>query len=115
MNSKRSDSFKNAVAADFDGNGKSDIAFGNSAKWRYSSDGRGPLTSLRDGTLFPVYPPLRQLLVGHFDGGTRATVLTWNMFPQGTPPVFRPGLQLVMWGGLGTSQAFSKRSSQNMR
>jgi hypothetical protein len=115
LNRKRRDSFKDAVAADFDGNGKSDIAFGNGAKWRYSSDGRGPLVSLRDGTLFPVYPPLRQLLVGRFDGGTRATVLTWNMVPHGNPPVFRPGLQLVIWGGLSASQAFTKRSSQNMR
>jgi hypothetical protein len=117
LNSKRRDSFKDAVAADFDGNGKSDIAFGSSPKWRYSSDGRGPLVSLRDGTLLPVYPPLKQLLVGHFDGGTRATVVSWNMVPrvlaQGT--VFGPGLHLVIWGGLGTSQAFSKRSSQNMR
>jgi hypothetical protein len=115
LNGKRRDSFEDAVAADFDGNGRTDIAFGNGRKWRYSRDGRGPIVTLRDGNLFPVYPPLRQLLVGHFDGGTRATVLSWNMVPRGTPPVFRPDLRLVMWRGLGTSQAFGKRSSQNMR
>ncbi len=117
LNSKRTDSFKKAVAADFDGNGTSDIAFSNGQKWRYSRDGRGPLTSLRDGSLLPLYPPLKQLLIGHFDAGPRATVVSWNIVPP-TPAsgqVSRPGVQLVIWGGLGTSQAFSDRSRQNMR
>lgn len=115
LNSKRTNSLKDAVAADFDGNGKSDIAFSSGQKWRFSRDGRGPLASLRDGSLLPVYPALKQLLVGRFDGGDRATVISWNMVPHGAPPVFRPGLLLVIWRGLGSSQAFSRRSDQNMR
>ncbi len=116
LNSKRRDSFRSAVAADFDGNGKPDIAFGNGRKWVYSRDGRGPLVPLRTGRVLPVYPDLNQLLIGHFDGGTRATVVGWNRVPHPTvPAVFRPGLRLVEWRGLGSSQAFAGLSRQNMR
>jgi hypothetical protein len=42
-------SFEHAVAADFDGNGRTDIAIGDDQQWRFSRDGRGPLTTLRCG------------------------------------------------------------------
>jgi hypothetical protein len=116
LNSKRRDSFKNAVAADFDGSGTPDIAFGNGRKWVYSREGRGPVIPLRTGGVLPVYPELNHLLVGHFDGGLRATVVSWNRVPHPlVPGVFRPGLRLVRWRGLGTSQAFAGLSQQNMR
>ena len=113
LNSKRANSFANAVAADFDGNGTSDIAFSSGQKWRYSADGRGPLISLRNGNALPPYPPLGRLLIGHFDRGTKAMVLSWKIVP--TLKGFLPEWRFVIWRGLGSPQAFVLRSEQNMR
>jgi hypothetical protein len=115
LNAKRSSSFANAVAANFDGLGNTDIAFGSGQNWRFSRDGTGPLVPLRRGRALPPYPRLDELLVGHFDGGARATVIAWNRVPRVSPPGFRPGERLLIWRGLGTDQAFGRLSTQNMR
>ena len=119
LNNKLTDSLANAVAADFDGNGKSDIAFNDGGTWRYSRDGRFPLALLRDreaGSRFPVpvysNVPLKALLIGVFDGGGRAMVVTFEHKPW-LPSVV--GERLVIWRGLGSGNAFGTRSLQNMR
>jgi hypothetical protein len=57
------------VAADFDGNGISDIAFSDGNQWLFSRDGREPLAVLRDGSGQLAYPPLHQQLIGRFEAG----------------------------------------------
>lgn len=113
LNSKRTSSFAGAVAADFDGNGRTDIAVTAGRDWRYSADGRGPLGSLRKGGVTPSYPRLDQLLVGRFDGGPRAQVLSWKMVPRLQQYV--PEWRFVLWRGLGKGDGFAARSEQNMR
>ena len=97
-------SFRDAVAADFDGNGKTDIAFGDHA-WRYSPDGRGALRTLRRDEASPN-PPLHRLLVGNFNGEPRATVVWYG---KHDPKNFG------IWRGLGSLHSFVKLSEQKMR
>jgi hypothetical protein len=117
LNSMRVKSFANAVAADFNGNGRTDIAFSfnqdQHRKWWYSVDGRGPLVALRDGKPTPSYPALRRLLVGHFDGRAVAQVLSWRMVGSGN--TYRTGLVFMLWRNFGASEDFRVRSRQNMR
>ena len=103
MNSKLVGSFAKAVAADFDGNGRTDIAFGERKNWRYSPDGRGPLKELRGGSA-ESFKALRELPIGTFEGGSKAQVLT-----------FRSDDRLFIWPGLGSGNSFVVRSAQNMR
>lgn len=105
------------MAADFDGNGRTDIAVADGEKWRFSRDGRERMGGLRNGSVSLPYGPLNQLLIGRFDGGTRALVVTFErrLAATGTGPRFVAGERLVMWRGLGSATAFSPRSRQNMR
>ena len=117
LNAKLKDSFSRAVAADFDGNGRTDIAFTDGRRWVFSADGRGPLTTLRaaDG---PPRPELRALPVGRFTGGRRATVISFAvqvvLLPQNQTRVVT-GAVLQLWHGLGSAATFATRSTQNMR
>jgi hypothetical protein len=115
INNRLTSSFAAAVAADFDGNGKSDIAFNDGGKWRYSRDGRFPLALLRDGAGDGVYRnvSLKALLIGPFDGGTRAEVVRFNLSEAGPIPLL--GERLLIWRGPGSGNAFSMHSLQNMR
>lgn len=119
LNSKLVGSFKDAVAADFDGNDKSDIAFIEGNKWRYSRDGRSRLAVMRNGSA-----TLKPLLIGHFlpvDGdSSQAQVASWareigSVNPQTGQVVYRYGIRLVAWRGLGTGDAFRALSTQDMR
>jgi hypothetical protein len=107
LNDKLRSSFKNAVAADFDGNGKTDIAFSDGSKWRYSPDGRAPLALLRKGA-----SALDRMITGRFSAPPTdpnapipAQVVAWNS----------KGLKLILWSGLGTGDAFGALSHQDMR
>ncbi len=121
LNGRLTRSFSSAVAADFDGNGRTDIAIGDGQTWRYSRDGRARLTSLRRGAPNPPYPPLKRLLIGRFDGGPRAGVVSLGLrrrvvgFGRDARVVFGPGERLLIWPGLGSGEAFRLRSEQNMR
>ena len=121
LNGRLTRSFSSAVAADFDGNGRTDIAIGDGQTWRLSRDGRGRLTSLRRGAPNPPYPPLKRLLIGRFDGGTRAGVVSLSLraravgFGRDARVVFGPGERLLIWAGLGSGEAFRLRSERNMR
>ncbi len=106
LNAKLLDRFTGTVAADFDGNGRTDIAVSSGGKWRFSPDGRGPLTSLRTGR-----EPIAKTLIGRFDGGTKAVAVTFNV-RAAIPPV---GERLVIWRGIGSGNSFQPHSRQNMR
>lgn len=104
LNGKLSVSFANAVAADFDNNGKTDIAWSDGNTWRYSRDGHAPLADLRHGK-----ENLTQLLIGQFvpiNGSQHITqVLGFDS----------AGLRFIVWRGLGTGDPFVELSKQNMR
>ena len=117
LNGRLASSFSNAVAADFDGNGRTDIAIGDGQTWRYSRDGRSPLEVLRSGDRRLPYRALNRLPIGRFDGGTQHKVISFSLTAEGTPGNIRysPGEWLVMWRGPGSGGNFSARSSQTMR
>lgn len=99
LNSKRRSSFRGAVVADFDGDGKSDIAFDEGRQmWSYSKGGAGPLLGLREADgQSTVYPELSRLLVGHFDGDPRAEVLSYYVRSGESLPAF-PN-HFMIWRG----------------
>jgi hypothetical protein len=102
LNRKLTSSFSNAVAADFDGNGRADIAYADGGTWKVSFDGRGGLTTLRKGS---NAGSLKAWLIGRFDGGSRNQVVGFD----------GSGLNFQIWRGLGTPGAFSRLSTQTMR
>ena len=114
LNGKLTSSFSNAVAADFDGNGTTDIAIGDGQTWRYSRDGNSPLVTMRNGDSRLPYPSLNRLPIGRFDGGARHQVISFSLTAEGTAPNIRylPGEWLVIWRGRGN---FAARSAQTMR
>jgi hypothetical protein len=61
----------------------------------------------------PCGRPLKQLLIGRFDGGKGAMVVTFESKREGLRIV--PGEQLDIWRGRGSGNSFSTRCSQNMR
>jgi FG-GAP repeat len=107
LNDRLKPSFAEAVIADFDGDGTSDIAFDEGGqRWTYSPGGRQRLATLRDGGGTTNYPPLRNLLIGYFYG-QKAQVLA---FSRGDSP----NANFVVWGGLG-SRSFVNHSAHPMR
>jgi hypothetical protein len=104
LNAKLIKTFEGAVAADFDGDGRSDIAFGDRRNWRYSSGGAGSLTKLRGSPASPQ--TLRSLPVGRFDPGVDRDQLL--------VPFFKAN-RLYLWPGLGSGDSFTVRSLQAMR
>jgi hypothetical protein len=113
LNDRLRDTLEGAVAADFDGNGISDIAFSDGKVWRFSRDGRDPLAVLRDGSGERDFPPLHEQLVGRFGLAPRAQVVTFERKMVTLLDV--PGERLVVWRGLGTGNAYVTHSEQNMR
>jgi len=120
LNDMLRSSLDGAVAADFDGSGKTDIAFGSGQVWIFSRDGRGPLKTLRSGSRDIYYPELRSLPIGPFDGGLRAKAMSFEYRQQQPACQLNPprtpiaGERLMLWG-YGSDGTFEPRSSQNMR
>lgn len=106
LNGKFTRSFSTAVAADLDGNGRSDILVDvDGEKWLYSRDGRMPLGDAQYGIRGAgLHARLKQLPIGRFDGGTQDRVVS-----------FGPGSRLLIWRGLHSLTPFGPRSSHNMR
>ena len=99
-------SLEYAVAADFDGDGRDDLAFDEGRQmWSVSRAGSGPLSALREGDGLPRVPELRTLLVGRFDGGRAARLVS---FPSGGDNHF------MIWRG-GRRETFSRLSRAAMR
>ncbi len=117
LNGRLTSSFSSAVAADFDGNGRTDIAVGDGQRWRWSPDGRAPLVLLRNGDRRLPYPALNRLAIGRFDGGARHQVISFTLTPEGTADNTRwlAGEWLAIWRGPGSASTFSVRSPQTMR
>jgi FG-GAP-like repeat/FG-GAP repeat len=100
INAKLAGSFDNAAVADFDGDGRDDIAVGTSSSWRYSAGGRAPLATLRTGS---GLSNLKDVQLGRFNTGPRAIAVAFV------------GDRLAHWKGLGAASAFYTRSLQDMR
>jgi hypothetical protein len=102
LNNRLTGSFAGAVAADFDGNGKTDIAYGDGTTWTISFGGTSALTTLRSGA---AAPPLRTMLVGHFEGNKYAQVVSFDP----------TGLYLSAWLNHREDGNLHIRSTQAMR
>ncbi len=116
LNGKPADSFDRAVAADVDGNGRTDVLVEDGRRWRLSRDGRSALTQVRNDVALLAYPSLkRRMLVGRFDGGTQDLVVTFEVRAGGTG--VRTGRRLVSWrmNRPGAPNTFAERSRQDMR
>ncbi len=100
LNAQLTSNFNDAVVADFDGNGRDDIAVSSGTSWRYSAGGRAPLAVMRNGN---GLRPLRSLQIGRFDGGLRAVAVGFS------------GDRLATWTGFGVATRYSIRSPQDMR
>ena len=91
---------RSATAADFDADGRTDIAFGSRRLWKVSLGRRGPLQALRIGAGFT---PVNRLLLGHFDAGN----------PR-VQEVGFDGSSLFSRHGLGNGNSFRLLSRQPM-
>ena len=104
LNARLTSSFKKALAADFDGNGVTDIAFVKDGKWQFSSDGRAaPATLGIAGAKFENW------VLGRFEPDTRVMAVYYG--PTEAPNDRR----FVIWQGVGSGSAPSLRSEQEMR
>ncbi|MCA6117323.1 VCBS repeat-containing protein [Bradyrhizobium sp. WSM 1738] len=113
LNSLQRSNFRGGVVADFDGDGRSDIAFDDGSQmWSYSPGGAGALRALREGDgQSAAYPELSRLLVGYFDGDRRAKVVSYYVPSSESMPA--PNHFMIWRGGL--RDRFEKRSWHAMR
>jgi hypothetical protein len=105
LNKRFATTFKNAIAADFDGNGRTDIAFrGVGGGWNVSPDGQGDLRFLSLPHISREYG-----LVGLFDKSSPRAMMIYN-----APSLL--GLnRFVIWRGYGTTPDWRDWSDHDMR
>ena len=101
FNGRLTKSFRGAIVADFDGNGRDDIGFNGDEKWHFARAGRGPARLLRND----AQTPIQNVLFGKFDRSPRAQALTYDS----------KGTSFIGWDGLGSGHLFKGRSAQKMR
>ena len=104
LNSKRADSFKDAVAADFDGNGRTDIVLKQNNRWRISADGRAPLADLHTGGI-----TLNHWIIGRFEPDAPAMAVHFGR------PLTSVSKRFVIWRGLGSGDTLHPWSEHDMQ
>ena len=117
LNAQLRSRFERAIAADLDGDGKSDILFDETndigdQMWFWSRDGRGPVELFRDGTHSPRYPRLKDLPVGHFAGPPGDEIITY--YPSNFTQPNDLDDFFMIWHG-GPNQGLARYSSHAMR
>ena len=112
MNDPLLSSFVVAVAADFDGDYKTDIAYSYGNDWWYSSAGRSPAKKLAE--IGMSYYNLKSMLIGNYYSESRAQVVGFDKRSNGAIQY-----RFVIWLGLdneGKSRGgIEIHSRQNMR
>ena len=106
LNKRFAGTFKNAIAADFDGNGRTDIAFQRPPfnVWSVSSDGQGEPRVLGLPAISRDYG-----LVGRFDKSSPRAMMIYN-----APRLL--GLnRFKIWRGYGTTVDWRDWSDHDMR
>jgi hypothetical protein len=104
LNSKLADSFKDAVAADFDGNGQTDIALKKDNRWRISADGRAPLADLNVAGI-----TLNRWIIGRFEPDAPAMAVHFGR------PLTSSSKRFVIWRGLGSGDTLHPWSEHDMQ
>jgi hypothetical protein len=105
LNVRLTGSFARAVAADFDGNGKTDIAFERDHRWRVSADGRADPVDVLAGDI-----RLDRWLVGRFDTAPAAKAVHY-----GPPLSAAMSRRFVIWQGLGSGDTLHPWSEHEMQ
>jgi hypothetical protein len=104
LNRRLATTFRNAIAADFDGNGRTDIAYRGLGRWQVSADGQGD-----PRTLGLPYVGREFGLVGHFDKSSPRAMVIYNAPGLLGPNHFR------IWRGYGTTTDWRDWSDHDMR
>ena len=105
LNKRFATTFKNAIAADFDGNGRTDIAFrGVAGGWNVSPDGQGDLRFLGLPHISRDYG-----LVGRFDKSSPRAMMIYN-----APRLLNLN-HFKIWRGYGTTTDWRDWSEHDMR
>jgi hypothetical protein len=92
LNKRFATTFKNAIAADFDGNGRTDIAYRGLGRWQVSPDGQGDPRMLGLPYVGPGYA-----LPGRFDKSSPRAMVIYNA------PAFLGSNHFKIWRGYGTT------------
>ena len=104
LNSKLTNSFTNALAADFDGNGKTDIAFEKDERWRVSADGRAGIADLRSDGI-----RLNRWIIGRFESGASVMAVHFGR------PRTAASARFVIWRGAGSGDRLHPWSKHDMQ
>jgi hypothetical protein len=117
LNDELTNSFRNAVIGDFEDTGRNAILFSDGREWYISRGGIGPSRLWRSGGDPDPYGSLKSMLLGHFDGGHRTELVSFEhgldlgLFGNS----ITTGNRLVIERGTDHSTNLSELSPQDMR